>query len=135
MTRERPVSVTIFGALTLVVAIYLLTFHLSLGSYMIVMLLDCLWIVLAVGILRMKRWARWVALFVCSLIALAVSVMVIAAVAGLRTSPHLLKGRELSFLLYCGSSIVYALWGLLVLTRTEIRDLFDRYPDSLIEEE
>ena len=64
MTRERPVSVTIFGALTLVVAIYLLTFHLSLGS-----------------------------------------------------------------------SLVYALWGLLVLTRTGIRDFFDRYPDSLIEEE
>ena len=135
MTRERPACVTIFGALTLVVAIYLLTFHISRGSYIIVMVVDCLWIVLAVGILRMKRWARWVALFVCSVIALAVLVMVIAAVAGMKTSPDLLKGRELNFLLSCGSSLVYALWGLLLLTRTEVKDLFDRYADSLTEEE
>ncbi len=123
MTRERPASVTIFGALTLVVAIYLLTSHLSRGSYIIVMLVDCLWIVLAVGILRMKRWAWWVALFVCSLIALAVSVIVITGVVGLRTHPHLLKGRELDFFFSCGTSLVYALWGLLLLTRSEIPDL------------
>ena len=129
MTQKRPVGLLLINALLLIVALRaigwtlvgsLLSKHSSLTKGLLSLSIMMIFLISAIGLLRLREWARWLTLTICSLYFGSMLLNVIAM------GPHLTSNRiNLSLGLLNGaeaiSTLFLAWW---YLNREDVRRLF-----------